>query len=97
MNGSAAKAERRDLRRAVGESAIQIIDDQTRAISHLVEVSNRSVGRLDAIERSQLDFSRVFRSCFEYKIVTDTHECVACARFQNKTFRERLKWLVYGR
>jgi hypothetical protein len=36
MNGRAARALRRDVRRTVGEEAISIIDAQTQAINHQI-------------------------------------------------------------
>lgn len=52
MNGKAARAIRRDLRRSVGEEAIGVIDAQTNAINHqILPNQNAMQARVENIDK----------------------------------------------
>lgn len=86
MNGTAAKADRRDLRRAVGASALDIIDQQSATIRQLVEVSNSHTKQI----RTALE---------DIGVVHDLILSVGAKQeaFAGMSRWQRLCWLVVGR
>lgn len=90
MNGSAAKGIRRDLRRAMGQEAIAIVDEHTTALNQAMPVVGNLVKELEQHKRD-LDTLRTIA----------TNELAILHRrasaWDAKSRWQRLRWLVTGR
>jgi hypothetical protein len=105
MNGATAKAVRRDLRRAMGEDAVEVVNQHTMVIDNrilpnigaLQKVADDHECRLlvadgfaDALKRTADD--RWAANCKAQKKAFDQIDA-----FTGMTLRERLRWLIMGR
>ncbi len=93
MNGSAAKASRRDLRRALGSVAVETLPAHAQRLDQLTTSLKLAHERLDKTATelaAQDDLLTVLESHLE-ALKTTT------GSFERRSFRERLRWLVTGR
>jgi hypothetical protein len=75
MNGRAARALRREVRRTVSEDAIGIIDAQTNAINHQILPNlNASTARLQSIDE-RLRVLELHAHGSEERIAETRHQC----------------------
>jgi hypothetical protein len=80
MNGRAARALRRDVRRTVGEEAISIIDAQTNAINHQILPNlNASTARLEHVD-DRLHALELHAHGSEDRIASARQECAEALR-----------------
>ncbi len=85
MSESVAKAQRRDIRRAFGEEAVDAItsrDDQIR----------RALQRCDDLERQIIDQSGYFAN----RLLTAEQDLILKTLPRHLTLRQRLSWFVRG-
>jgi hypothetical protein len=86
MSESAAKQERRDLRRAFGERAIGVIDTHGAAILGLTQNQDRIAASLDLSHKRHDQQHAAFAPVQEWQ-----------QAFARRSFRERWRWLFFGR
>jgi hypothetical protein len=88
MSGSTAKAERRDLRRAVGVEAVSAIDAHTQAIEFLLPRVN------SLIKAGQDHESRI---TYEHAAIVSLKKQTEDLRaIRHSTFWRRMRWLMTG-
>lgn len=93
MSQSAAKAIRRDLRRAVGTRAVSVLDRQAEALSFMGQGLSNQTDRLDHATTILAD-QRVTVSALDASLRAHLDEF---DRTQLVTFADRLRWLFTGR
>lgn len=97
MSGSAAKLQRRELRKAVGEQAIAQLDTQTSVTNTLVDLTNRLAHQIT--DHSE-QIAQINQTADERWV--DTSQSLQLAhdrfgKFTRLTLRERVRWLLTGR
>ncbi len=102
MNGSVAKNTRRDLRRAVGREAVEVIEAHTAVLDHQVLPNlNAVTSRTDNIDH------RLHRMERAYEAAVKRHEtllsrfdalesAVGLHRSTTRTCWGRLSWVLWG-
>lgn len=91
MNGAQSKVARRDLRRAVGEEAVEIIDEHSRVLTvHVIPTLQRHQQAF-----ADMDTSVDSRLALLMRDMDGLGETLAT--FQAMRFWARLRWLVTGR
>lgn len=96
MSGSTAKQERRDLRRAFGESAIGVIDKQGQAIATLSD----DIREAFAQHKAHIDRLQTRLDALDQELTILTHE-LQQQRDDFRTHRaaawtDRLRWVMAG-
>lgn len=97
MSASVAKATRRDLRRAVGEEAVQIVELHEAAIRQVRWTADTAFARVSEIDKRLLkiglggvEAAEVFERGY-----AQLHR--DCYGFMRQGFWGRLRWLLIGR
>lgn len=89
MNNTAAKAIRRDLRRALGEEAIGVLDANTNAITHQIIPNQNALQQ--HVDGLITDVSAHHRRIGELQA-----HVLPLTRFHAANFWSRLRWLFTG-
>lgn len=88
MSGSAAKAERRDIKRVLGATVAADLTSQQQATRNIVATSQAHEDRLDFHEQQLAALSN--------RIDSQGDQFLLSAVFFGKNFWQRLRWLVRG-
>jgi hypothetical protein len=103
MSESAARVKRRDLRRAVGESAIGVIDQQGKAVSEIANLLNWAVANQKALEKRIHAGETLGATQGRINAANDDrigrllNWTARVDRFMARSFWQRMRWLVTGR
>ena len=93
MSQSQDKAVRRDLRRAIGSEAVEVMNRQVEAIGFMGQGMKLHAERLLALELAGYDTAQEISTL---KAELDLRDLRA-ENSTPKNWRERLRWLVLGR
>lgn len=90
MGQSILKAERRQLRRAFGERAAEVIDNHGAAVVDLKQAQNNLAAALyRELNTQKADIEALQQSNAQARSTV--------ASFVGSSFRERFRWLILGR